>query len=72
VGRPPQELMRDGENCPLVRLPDLTMDWGIRAAHNIAEGGNKGSVVDRGRVAEKNVETREETLGSREGLKEEQ
>jgi hypothetical protein len=29
-------------------------------------------MVDRGRVVEKNAETREETLGFREGLKEEQ
>jgi hypothetical protein len=72
VGRPPQELMRDGADCPSVRLPDLTTDWGIQATHNLVEGGKKGSVVDRGRPAEKNAETREETLGSEEGLKEEQ
>jgi hypothetical protein len=44
----------------------------IRATHNLAEKGKKGSVVGRGRAAKKNAETREETLGSEEGLKEEQ
>jgi hypothetical protein len=62
--------MRDGADCPSVRLLDLTTDWEIRATHNLVEGGKKGSVVDRGRPGE-NAETREETLGSEEGLKEE-
>jgi hypothetical protein len=61
VGRPPQELMRDGVDCPSVRLLDLTMDWGIRATHNLVEGGKKGSVVDRGRPAEK-MQRRERKL----------
>jgi hypothetical protein len=72
VARPPQELMKDGEDYPSVRLPDLTMDKGIRATHNLTKGGKKGSMVDGGRPAEKNVEMREKTLRSKEGLKEEQ
>jgi hypothetical protein len=66
---PPQELMRDGANCPSVWLPDLTMDGGIRATCNLAEEGKKGSMVDRGRPA-KNAEMRAETLRSEEGSKE--
>jgi hypothetical protein len=64
--------MRDGADCPSIRLPDLTMDWGIRATCNLVDGGKKGSMVDRGRPAKKNAETREENLGSEEGLKEAQ
>jgi hypothetical protein len=42
---------------------------GIRATHNLVEEGKKGSVVvDRG-IPMKNVETRAENLGSKEGLK---
>jgi hypothetical protein len=45
---PPQDLMRDGEDYPLVWISDLTMDGGIRSTHNLVEGGKKGSMVDRG------------------------
>jgi hypothetical protein len=46
---PPQELMRDGVDYPSVWLPGLTTNGGIRATHNLVEGGKKGSVVDKGR-----------------------
>jgi hypothetical protein len=45
--------MKDGAECPLVSLLDLTMDWDIGATHNIFEGGKKGSLVDGGRPTEK-------------------
>jgi len=29
VGRPPRELMRDGEKSPSIRISNLTTDWGF-------------------------------------------
>jgi hypothetical protein len=43
-------------------LLDLTTDGGIRATRNLAEGGKKGSVVDRGVACE---ECRDERRNSR-------
>jgi hypothetical protein len=66
---PPQELMRDGADCPSVWLPDLTTDGGIRATHNLAEGGKKGSVVDRGSGLRRSAEMGAELSGPRKDRK---
>jgi hypothetical protein len=69
VGRPPQELIEGmGEECPLVRILDLTTDRGIRFPCNLGEEGKKGSVVWEERAWD---ECRDESrdLGSEEVLK---
>jgi hypothetical protein len=45
--------MRDGVDYPSIRLLNLTTDRDIQATHNLAEGGKKGSMVGKGRPAEK-------------------
>jgi hypothetical protein len=45
--------MRDGEDWPSIRLLDLIIDREIQATRNLIEGGKKGSMVGRGRPAEK-------------------
>jgi hypothetical protein len=69
VGRASSRVNEGWGRLPIRWLPDLTTDGGIRATCNLAEGGKKGSVVDRGKKPAKNAEMREETLGSEEGLK---
>jgi hypothetical protein len=62
VGRPPQELMRDGAEHPSVRLSDLTMDWGFRPHTILLRKERKEGVVDRGELGKR--EKREERLSS--------
>jgi hypothetical protein len=60
VGRPPQELMRDGAEHPSVRLSDLTTDWGFGPHTILLRKERKEGMVDRGEA-----EKREERLSSR-------
>jgi hypothetical protein len=69
VERTPQELMRGWGAPPIYKASGPDHGLGIRATGNLVEEGKKGSVVvDRGRPL-KNAETKEENLGSKEGLK---
>jgi hypothetical protein len=57
VGRPPQELMRDGAEHPSVRLLDLTIDPEFGPHTILLRKVRKEGVVGRGRPA-KSAETR--------------
>ena len=53
MGRPPQELMRGWGRLPISKASRPDHRLGIRATHNLAEEGKKGSVMGRGRPVEK-------------------
>jgi hypothetical protein len=62
VGRPPQELMRGWGRPPICKASRPDHGLGIRATHNLAEEGKKGSVVGAGETCE---ECRDESRSSR-------
>ena len=70
MGRPPQELMRGWGRSPICKASRPDHELRIRATHNLAEEGEKGSGVGGGRPL-KSENMRVEALGSEEGLKEE-
>jgi hypothetical protein len=65
VGIPPQELMRGWGRPPIYKASRPDHRLGIRATHNIAKEGKKGSMVGAEGDLVKSAEMRVEALSPR-------
>ena len=71
MGRPPQELMRDGVcNNSSIRIPDLTADWEFGPHVTVLKESRREAMVGRGKnMLAKSAEMRRESPGLNEEWK---